>query len=122
MAGPIAQLRHHGLQRMALVGELVAHPHPAPGLHLALDEAGLLELLEAARQKTVGHAGHGLLELCEVKRAVGQRVEDGPGPAAADQLHRAVVMPTDLSWLGLPPGRANAGLSSHCTSSLPIVR
>src|SRR4051795_11734095 len=93
---------------VALVGELVAHPDPASRLDLPLDEAGLLELLEAAGEQPVGHAGDGLLELREVKGSVGERVEDRPGPAAADQLHSTVVVPTDLSWLCLPPRRNHA--------------
>ena len=46
-AGPIAEVLDHGLQGVALVGELVAHPHPVALLDLALDQAGVLELLEA---------------------------------------------------------------------------
>src|SRR3954452_15704169 len=118
---PVRELADHRLERVAFGRELIAHAHPVAGLNLTLDEAGLLELLEAAGEEAVGHPGYGLLQLGEVERAVSERVEDRPRPSAADQLHSTVVVPTDLSWLGLSPGLANAGLRSHCLSSLPIV-
>src|SRR4051812_10442915 len=96
VAGPVAQLRHHRLQGVTLVRELVAHAHPAARLDLALDQAGLLELLEAAGEQAIRHAGNGFLQLAEMEWALGERVEDRSRPAAADQLHRTVVMPTDL--------------------------
>ena len=54
-----ANSAHHGLEGVALGGELVAHAHAVAGLHLALDEAGLLEFLEAAGEQAVRHARDG---------------------------------------------------------------
>src|SRR5215207_7822265 len=108
---------------MALVGELIADPRAGALLDLAPDQAGLLELLEPAGEQTVGHAGHRLLELGEAQRPAGERVEDRAGPAAPDQLHRAVEVGTNLFRLRAPGGgrRRVACLRSHLVSRLPIV-
>src|SRR4051795_7762065 len=106
---------------MALVGELVAHAHPVAGLHLTLDQTGLLELLETAGEQAIRHAGHRLLQLGEVQWPFRERIEDRPGPTAADQLHRAVVMPTDLFRVWLSPGRGQARGRLYFPPSVPVA-
>jgi len=90
----------------------------------ALDQAGGLELAQAPREQAVGEARHARRELGEVVRALGQRPEDGAGPATANQLYcrvevRAYVrrVPVLLRSGGCPTMFASGGLHPDCETT-----
>src|SRR5918994_3562283 len=123
--GPVLKGPDHRLQRLALGGELVADADSWAVLYLAADQTLGLELLQARGQKAVRHAGDAVLQLREAQRSgIGQRVEHGAGPAAADQLDGAVEIRAYVSGLDRRPGSGAplASLHAHLAPSLPLVR
>src|SRR5262249_48302809 len=83
--------------------------HRRGRLDLPLDQPLALELAKPLREQPVRETGDGPGQLAEALRALGERAEDRPRPALADQLDRRVEVranPGAVSGLllGLRPG------------------
>src|SRR4051794_24373138 len=83
---PRAQLADRRLERATHLRERVA-------VVAALDDPPRLELLHPLGQQPVAELGYRLADLAEAQRTcVEQHGDDRPGPAAADELDRLVVV------------------------------
>src|SRR5215208_6413680 len=108
-ARPALQRQDSGLERLALLGQGVFHPHRGVVDHAPLDDPLGRQLLHALRQKSVRQVGHELLELRETRGALHQNEQDRARPALADQLDGLVVGRA----AGLPPHGHYSPLGGH---------
>src|SRR5438105_2450474 len=95
LVGPAADGVEGPGQRAPLGCEGVLDPHRRLRDHLALDDGLLLQLLQALAEHAVGDAGDGGPELREAAAPLEEDVDDGPRPAAADQLAGPVEQAAD---------------------------
>jgi hypothetical protein len=96
--GPFADGGERMLERAPLFGELVLDADRRFRDDDALDDPLGLELAQAFGQHAIADVGHGGAQLGEAHPPVEQELDDGAGPAAADQLDGAVEL---LAQLGL---------------------
>lgn len=83
---PVPDSGQDSLQVPSLVGEQVLHPHRRFRVYQAGNESFGLQLLQPFRQHPVTDVWNGIPELREPGAAGEHLAQDGPGPAAPDQL------------------------------------
>src|SRR5438552_12361242 len=95
LVGPAADGVEGPGQRAPLRGEGVLDPPRRLRDHDALDDGLLLQLLQALAEHAVGDAGDGRAQPREPAAPLEEDVDDGPRPAAADQLAGPVEQAAD---------------------------
>jgi hypothetical protein len=90
------------LERAPLFRDLVFHAHGRLGHDDARHDPFVLELAQAFRQHAIADVGDAGAQLREAHPFVKQEVDDGTGPASADELDGVVEL------------LAQMGLQTHC--------
>jgi len=102
--GPFADRRQRVLERAPFFGELVFDADRRFRHDDAGDDALGLELAQALGQHAVADVGNGRAQLGEPHPPVKEELDDGAGPAPADELDGPVEL------------RAQMGLQTHARS------
>src|SRR5262249_7032948 len=95
---PLASRVDRGGERASLPSQRVLDANRQVGDDRAVDDAFVLELLEALAEHPVGDVGNRAAQRREPAAAVEQDVDDGARPAAADELAGAVEARAEGRW------------------------
>ena len=88
VVGPGRNRVHDGVERGALVGEVVFDSDRRTGEHLAVNDSFGLEFLEALGKKSIMQSRHGVADIGKAVAPAAHRPENGSVPALANQLDR----------------------------------
>lgn len=87
---PLDDRVNHGGERAPLLRQRVLHPDGRLGDHRTLHDAFRLELLQAVAEHAIGDLGNRGAQHGKATPRLQQDEDDGSGPAATDELARAV--------------------------------